>query len=173
MILNPENTNILLAYRGPFCIDILSNLGNYIKWIFEDQPTTGKKLYKLFFELSQNVAKYSAESIPVSHCRFSGVGSFSLEEVGEKVILSTSNLIRNEDGPVLIEYCSEINSMDKTHLRKYKNEKRKQLPDSRDMGAHLGIIQIGLLTFNNINFNIEKINEEHALFNIYVTIIKE
>lgn len=172
MLVKTKNNNQLLAYRGPFCIDILAIFGNYIKQIFGSYPKTCNRLYKLFFELTQNVAKYSAETGPINHCRFNGVGSFSIEENGEFVILSTSNLIKNKDSATLLKYCTDINSMNKNDLRKFKVETRKQTVDSKDIGAHIGIIQVGILTYNNIDFEIERINDLHSIFTICVILNK-
>ncbi len=165
-MLTKVNNNPILAYHGPFCLDILTNFGNCIKQLFIEYPLTSIRLYKLFFELTQNVAKYSAEIGPIKNCRFSGVGSFRIEENDQSVILTTSNLIKNEDSATLFKYCTDINAMDKNDLRKFKIETRKHTPDSKDIGAHIGIIQVGILTYNNIEFDIERINDIHSTFTI-------
>jgi hypothetical protein len=173
MNLNTSDTNLLLAYKGPFLIDILSNLGNYIKQMFVSESQIGNKLYKVFFELTQNVAKYSAEKKPYANSIYSGIGSFSLEENKETLNLKTSNLIKSSDGPVLQRYCDEINKMDRNQLRDYRSEKRKQIIDIKDTGAHIGIIQIGLLSLNRVELDIKSINESYSIFTICATINKE
>jgi hypothetical protein len=172
MIINTKNRNPILAYKGPFCIDILSSFGNYIKQLFNSSPQTCNRLYKLFFELTQNVAKYSAETLPIKNCRFSGIGTFTIEETEASIILTTSNLIKNSHSLTLIKYCTDINSMNRNELRKFKIETRRITPDSNDIGAHIGIIQVGILTYNNIDFEIEKIDQDHSLFTICATINK-
>ena len=173
MNLNTSDSNLLIAYKGPFLIDILSNMGNYIKQMFEAESQIGNKLYKVFFELAQNVAKYSAEKKPFNNSVYSGIGSLSLEECNESVILKTSNLIRSKDGPVLQKYCDEINQMDKNQLRDYRSEKRKQIIDVMDTGAHIGIIQIGLLSLNKLELDIKAISEHYSVFTICATINKD
>jgi hypothetical protein len=168
-----KNTTTLISYHGPFCIDILSNFGNIIKQFLLDYPTTANRIYKLFFELTQNVAKYSIEKSSITSCRFTGVGKLSLEQENDKFILRTSNLINKKDGAVLEEYCSEINTMGKEDLLKYRSEKRKLTPTSIDIGAHIGIIQVGLLTKNKVQFEILPLNDEHSVFTIWVVLSKE
>ncbi len=173
MNLNTSDTNLLLAYKGPFLIDILSNLGNYIRQMYGSDSQIGNKLYKVFFELTQNVAKYSAEKKPFNNSVYSGIGSLSLEDNDEALILKTSNLIRSIDGPVLQRYCDEINNMNRNQLRDYRSEKRKQIIDIRDTGAHIGIIQIGLLSLNKLDLDIKSINETYSLFTICAIINKD
>ena len=173
MNLNVTNPNIRLVYKGPFYIDILSSLGSYIRHMFTNQPHTSNRLYKLFFELTQNVAKYSAETSNLHNYKYSGVGSFSLEEIDGQIVISTSNLIRNEDGTKLQDYCNEINFMDKSDLRKFRSEKRKPQPQALDTGAHIGIIQIGILTHNQIDFSISSYDETFSVFSLRAKIIKE
>ncbi len=172
MILNTANNNLLLEYKGPFCIDILSNLGTYIKHTFGLQSQTGNRLYKVFFELTQNVAKYSVETRPVDNCKHSGVGSFSLLENGKLLILTTSNLINNKDGPILQKYCSNINSMSLDELREFRTKTRNKSLGEKDLGAHIGIIQIGLLSLNKLDFEIKTISDSHSVFTICASITK-
>jgi hypothetical protein len=172
MLLDTTNEKLLLAYKGPFCIDILSTFGNYIRQIFNLQKSTATRLYKVFFELTQNVSKYSVISKQISYCKYAGIGSFSLKENDGQIVLSTSNLILSKDGPVLERYCSEINAMNKDKLRKYRSETRKLAPDSKDTGAHIGIIQIGLLSMNKLDFDVVAHNDKLSVFTICAYITK-
>jgi hypothetical protein len=170
--MNVNNPNIILAYKGPFYIDILSSLGSYVRQMFAGYPLASIRLYKLFFELTQNVAKYSVETSNLYSYKYSGIGSFSLEDCDKYAILTTNNLIRNTDGPTLEKYCNEINDMDKASLREYRSEKRKIQPKAKDTGAHIGIIQIGLLTQNKIDYRIERYDNEFSVFSISAKIEK-
>jgi hypothetical protein len=172
MIINALNNNLLLAYKGPFYIDILSNLGTYIKHTFGYHSQTGNRLYKIFFELTQNVAKYSVEVIPVANCRHSGVGSFTMQENGKLLLLTTSNLINSKDGPVLKKYCSDINAMSLDDLKEFRTKTRKKSLGEKDLGAHIGIIQIGLLSMNKLDFEIKTISDVYSTFTICAAVTK-
>jgi hypothetical protein len=172
MMLNTLSNNLLLAYKGPFCIDILSNLGNYIKYSYGIPIETGNKLYKLFFELTQNVAKYSVEVKPVDTYKFSGIGSFSLIENEKYLMLTTSNMIKTKDGNVLKKYCEDINKMNRNELLEFRTKTRKKSFGEKDLGAHIGIIQIGILSFNKIEFEISNIDDTYSMFTICASIIK-
>jgi hypothetical protein len=173
MQIETSNKTQLIEYKGPFCIDILSGFGNIIKQMLNNYPKSSIRLYKLFFELTQNVAKYSIEKSNMVNCRFTGIGHFTLDELDDKFVLRTSNLISKKDGPTLQKYCNEINELDKDGLLKYKSEKRKKTIDAEDIGAHIGIIQIGLLTQAKIQFEVKDYNSELDLFSIWAIIKKE
>ncbi|HOT14681.1 MAG TPA: SiaB family protein kinase [Bacteroidales bacterium] len=166
MLTEITNKNIKLAYKGPFYIDILSELGSYLRMMYKSKPTTCTKLYRLFFELTQNVAKYSMETSNVNIYKYSGVGSFMVEENGQQVFIKTSNLIKNEDGPILTKYCSDINRMTKEQLRLYRGVRRKPQPEAKDTGAYIGIIQIGIISQNEIECVLESISDKHSIFTI-------
>jgi hypothetical protein len=173
MVLNTNNSSIKLAYKGPFYIDILSNLGGYLKKMYISHPLTSNRLYKLFFELTQNVAKYSAETSELYNYKYSGIGSFQIEDDGPAIMVKTCNLIKSEDGPILKKYCIEINNMTKDELREYRSKKRKNQPKAADTGAFIGIIQIGIITQNNIECIIEAVSDEHSIFTIGAKVNKE
>lgn len=168
-----NNTGVKMAYKGPFYIDILSDLGGYLKQMYVSHPITSKRLYKLFFELTQNVAKYSEETSVLNNFKYSGIGSFQIEDDGQTVLVKTSNLIKSEDGPVLKKYCLEINTMSKAELREYRSKKRKPQPKAIDTGAYIGIIQIGIITQNEIECIIESVTDKHSIFTIGAKLNKE
>lgn len=173
MIINTASNNILLLYKGPFYIDILANFAFYIRHISITCLKESIRLYKVYFELTQNVAKYSFEKRPIYKCKHSGVGSFCLIDKGNEIFIKTSNLIRNEDGPILREYCNNINSMDNKELHEYRSRTLKQNFDDKDIGAHVGIIQIGLLSRNKLDFEIIDIDENFSQFTIGATLTKQ
>jgi hypothetical protein len=167
MTIDLDQNNIKLAYKGPFYIDIISDLGGYLRRMYKLKPLTSNRLYKIFFELTQNVAKYSAEECHLyEFYKYGGIGSFTIEEINDTVKVSTSNLVRKEDTEVLAKYCREINSMSHEKLRDYKAMKRRTQPDILDKGAYIGIIQIGIITKNKIEFEFEPISEGYARFTI-------
>lgn len=171
MDMNWQQSKVKLAYKGPFYIDILSELGCYLRQMYKYKPLTSNRLYKIFFELTQNVAKYSIESSNIfQHYKYGGIGYFSLVEEARVVKISTTNLIKSEDGPILEGYCSEINSMNKEKLRHYRNIKRRVNPEPKDTGAYIGIIQIGIITNNKIEYTINPLTDKLSLFTLTATV---
>jgi len=142
-------------------------MAGHLRQMYKRKPVTCNRLYKIFFELTQNVAKYSAEMCQLyQHYKYGGIGSFTIEEKNNTIQVSTTNMIRAEDAPVLVSYCNEINSMSLDALREYRSRKRRPEPGPADSGAYIGIIQIGIITRNKVEYTIEPLSERFSLFTI-------
>lgn len=167
MALSINDSSVKLAYKGPFYIDVLSGMAGHLRQMYKRKPVTCNRLYKIFFELTQNVAKYSAEMCHLyQHYKYGGIGSFTIEEKNNTIQVSTTNMIRTKDAPVLVSYCNEINSMSLDALREYRSRKRRPEPNPADSGAYIGIIQIGIITRNKVEYTIEPLSERFSLFTI-------
>ncbi|HOK99855.1 MAG TPA: SiaB family protein kinase [Bacteroidales bacterium] len=162
-----NDSSVKLAYKGPFYIDVLSGMAGHLRQMYRLKPITCNRLYKIFFELTQNVAKYSAEMCNLyQHYKYGGIGSFTIEEKNNAIRISTTNMIRAEDASTLMRYCTEINTMSVEALREYRSLKRRPQPGPEDSGAYIGIIQIGIITKNKIEWDIVPLGERFALFTI-------
>ena len=54
---DPNHNNLsFISYEGPFFIDLLTMMGNYLKLYTFDHPVAQKKLFKIYVELAQNVS---------------------------------------------------------------------------------------------------------------------
>jgi hypothetical protein len=166
-----HKNEILLAYKGPFCINILANFGTHIKH-FGNNTLTESKLYKIFFELTQNVGRYSVERMLIEGCKDIGVGIFMLENFNHSLRLTTINRILKEQGPILADYCININKMNKNELRFLKSSKRNT-DNFQTNSAHIGIIQIGILSSNMIDYKIDSIDNIYSRFVISTVINKK
>jgi hypothetical protein len=161
----------LLSFHGPLTISLLSFISNYLKLIINTDQVITSRLYKIFVELTQNVSYYSAEVKEVEKGIKSGIGWFILDEYDMYYKFTTGNLIKKEDANKLTRNCSEINSLNEEDLRVLKRETRSQAK-IRDIGAHIGLIQTGLLSGNMLDFKIYKINSKHSYFTISVKLDK-
>lgn len=157
---------------GPISIHIRVFFGNYIKVILQHNYQTNNRVYKAFIELTQNVDYYSAEVKNSSDDGSkTGIGSFMLKEYKDYFNFTTGNLIFAEHGPILKNYCEEINSTDKATLREMKREKRK-LAGLKDVGAHIGLLQVGVITGNSFEYKIDEIDDKYSYFTLTVKIDK-
>ncbi len=166
--------NIQLSYKGPFTNNILATLGNYIKYVFAENPKASKKLFGIFIELCQNISFYSAEKnhfYQQNNNSNSGIGTLVIAEYDDYYALSTGNIVKNIDVIPIIEKCELINSLDRQGLRKYKREQRNLPPGERG-GAHIGLIQIALTSANPLDFEVTIIDDEYSFFAITVKVEK-
>lgn len=164
--------DIHISYRGPIDERILQAMGYYIEGIFSKHPKAGKKIYKVFIELAQNISYYSAEkSIFTKEAKELGSGLVLVGESKDSYTFVTGNLVKNDDIYAIIDKSEIINSLDREGLREYKRRQRT-LPHGKRGGANIGLIQVALTTAQPLDIEITPIDDDHSFFSIAVKIDK-
>lgn len=168
---NEHLINNLIWYHGPINIDLVSFMSKYLKQIIQTHGIVLGRIYKVFIELIQNVSYYSARQQSESRSFGSGIGWFKVDEFDKYFVISTGNLILKEHEMVLKKNASEINLMDEESLRNLKRKTRSQA-SIRDIGAHIGLIQTGLITGNDLKLSIEPYDDQHLFCTISAQVNK-
>ncbi len=161
----------IISYRGPINIDLVSFISNYLKQYLRANAIIVSRIYKVLIELIQNVSYYSADQFNNNKSFGSGIGWFRVDEDNDFFLISTGNRILREHGPVLMKNSTEINSLGEEELRELKRKTRSQA-SQRDIGAHIGLIQTGLITRNALELSIEHIDEKFSFFTITAKVNK-
>jgi hypothetical protein len=161
----------IICYHGPVDIDLVSFTSNYAKKHILANGLIVGKIYKVFIELAQNVSYYSARQYSNARTFGSGIGWLRIDEKKDCFEISTGNSIYKDHGPILEQNCNEINSLKEDQLRDLKRFTRSQA-GKRDIGAHIGLIQMGLLTGNPLELKIEPENEIYSFFTITAKVNK-
>jgi hypothetical protein len=146
-------------------------MSNYLKNNIYTHGIVLGKIYKVFIELIQNVSYYSARQQSESRSFGSGIGWFKVDEFDKYYTISTGNLILKEHGTILKKNTEEINLMDEESLRNLKRKTRSQA-SVRDIGAHIGLIQTGLITGNELALTIEPYDDRYSFFTITAQVNK-
>lgn len=162
----------LLIYQGVFTVNLISILGNHIRLLPDHDTLLLQRIFKVFIELSQNVSYYSAETIEIKQGVFCGIGWVSVQHLSDNYKITTSNMIKPEHGPKLLNYCYEINSLDEESLRTLKRKTRAQAM-LRDTNAHIGLIQTGIISGSKLDFEVSESTESSKYFRISATINKD
>ena len=172
IIKNEYQNNSLLLFQGTLTVNLISILGNHLRILFNDDYKALQKIFKIFIELAQNVSYYSDDTREVTTGMHCGAGWVSVQEHKDYYQVSTGNAIKPEDGTTLIRYCQEINAMAEEQLRKLKREIRSEAM-VRDTGAHIGLIQICLLSGNKLDFVVNDEPGSKPTFTVSARIDKE
>jgi hypothetical protein len=168
-----KTENSLIAYEGPFFIDLLTIFGNYIKILTKNYPLTQKKLFKIYVELSQNVSYYSEEYVSLkSESKKTGIGELRVSEDQEQYHLTTKNLVKLKDANVLSQRCDIINNSPPDHLKDLKRELRKSSGNPK-LGARIGLVQAKLISKNNLDYDIIEKNKNYSYFKLTVKFDKD
>lgn len=162
--------DVLLSYKGPFSQMVLNILGTYIKVIIGKYPKQSEKIYRILYELAQNVSFYSAQRSKLDDDAF-GIGSMVILETDDAYYFITGNSVDNDNVEPLLEKCETINQLDSKELRAYKRA-QLGLPDSAMGGANIGLIQVAITAANPLNFQTYKVDDHTTFFSVAVKIDK-
>ena len=162
----------ILAYKGPFYIELISVFGTNIRNLNDVYGNARKKLFKIFIELSQNVSNYSENYHMVNNMQRIGVGELFLKESESKFYFSTKNQVKKSDANILAERCEIVNASDYNRLRDLKREQRLNSPGEK-FGARIGLIQAVMLSKNKLEYSIEEIDTNFSHFTLTVKIDKQ
>jgi len=168
---NQELENAYLFFDGPFNIQIISCMAKFLSELTLASPSERKKLYRVFIELTQNVALYSYERTPLLLTNSIGKGKVYIIDENEFFKCITINKIQREHIPVLLKNCEEINATPIEILRAKKRELYR-LSSFQDTGAHIGLIMIYIYSENEIFVEIIEDENKEAYFKIEATITK-
>ncbi len=170
-MLDTNFSNSIICYHGPINIDLISFFSNFLKQHLKANTIVVGRIYKVLIELIQNVSYYSVDQFNIERKFGSGIGWFRLDEEEKIFKITTGNKILKEHGPVLQKNSNEINSLDEESLRELKRKTRSQA-NKRDIGAHIGLIQTGLITGNSLDLEIEPIDTIYSYFIITAKVNK-
>ncbi|OQX98786.1 MAG: hypothetical protein B6I20_10650 [Bacteroidetes bacterium 4572_117] len=163
--------NTLLSYKGPIDTRILQVIGSYLEGLLKESPKAGRKVFKIFIELAQNISYYSAEKSIIRNNEEIGTGMVLISDSINHYIFVTGNLVKNDDIVTIIEKSEIINSLNREELREYKREQRK-LPVGQKGGAHIGLIQVALTSAHPLDIEVNPIDDDYSFFSIAVKIDK-
>ena len=152
-----------LRYEGPFEIEIISTLAQFLWQNINASDFTRRRLYRVFIELVQNVALYSLDRVLLHNNKTYGKGLVYIVEKDEEFTCTTINKIMKEHAPILTQNCTDINNSTVEQLRK-KKKKLRELIKVQDTGAHIGLIMINMYSANPLNFKILNDAENDELY---------
>jgi hypothetical protein len=160
-----------LCFEGPFNIQIISSFAKFLSELTIASHSERKKLYRVFIELTQNVALYSIDRTPLSNNTTIGKGKVYILDEAEEFKCITMNKILKEHAPVLLNNCNEINATP-VNILKIKKRELYRLSSFQDTGAHIGLIMIYLFSEHALDFEVIEVSDNEIYFKIIATIKK-
>jgi hypothetical protein len=151
-----------ISYLGAIDRNLLALMAKNIEEkTAETTPTATKKIFKVFIELSQNIALYSAERGISGDSHSSGEGIIIFKELNDHFLVFTGNLAYKSDINALTKKIDRINSMSHKELRDFKRKMRNLR--HTDMGrGNIGLIQVALVSDNPIEYKVIPLDDEKA-----------
>ena len=152
---------IITAFAGPINSDILTLVAENLEGTLWENESLGRKFFKIFIELSQNIALYSKEKVLLKGKNF-GAGIFIIQDYGDFFLFSAGNIVSEEDKKKLKDRISLINSLDRLELRGLKRKLRKL--GNEKGGGNIGLVQVSLLSKSKLKTSFFKTQSEDNYF---------
>jgi len=163
--------NLVASYVGPIDGDILTLLAENLESTLWQNETLRRRFFKIFIELSQNIALYSLERSRTKG-KENGEGTLIISDYGDYFLFSAGNVVSNSTKNILAERSKTINSLDRLGLRALKRKYRKI--GNQKGGGNIGLVQVALLSKNPLEVSFfPTLNNEQSFYLVSVKIEKE
>jgi len=170
-----QKENLGYIYRGLFTDGITDSIIALAESNLEtagESSKVKKKVFSIMVECLQNITRHQTpEDEIVATSENSGIFVIQRQEKG--YYITTGNLVKNEDIPMLKELLQTINSKEKDDLKLYYKEVLNTGQFSEKGGAGLGLIDMARKSGNKLLFDFNHINEDYSYFYLHTSISKE
>jgi hypothetical protein len=129
-----------------------------------------KDVFAVFIEQAQNLKNYtSREDIELPGEKSARAGTLIIARNEENYIISSGNMVRNDDIATLREYLDPLIDADKDSLKKmYKKRLREPLKEGE--GAGLGFISMARKASEPLHYSIKEQDSSTSFFTIEIVI---
>jgi len=165
---------LFFCFGGPISQQLMVGIGDTLrnKMKFDDADSaTIVKVFSMFVEQSQNIIHYSAEKTPPNDDKAEmSSGIIGVGYDNDYYYVSCGNIIHNEVVESLREQLTKLQVMDRSELKRYYKEKRRNETPESSKGAGLGFIELARKSVKPIEFDVQKIDDEFSFFSLKTTI---
>lgn len=169
--------NIILDFQGAVSQDILVGMAEMIRSKFSrevERNSTVKKIFSVFIEMAQNIARYSAERVSLDHRQSDvGAGIIVVTETNKTYTITSGNLIEKDKIPSLIEHCNKINILSPAELKQFYKQQIKTVREKGQKGGRIGLIEMVRKSGGPIAFDIASVDATHSFLVFSVKIQEE
>ncbi len=174
---NMEKEDIILSFKGDVTKDLLSSVYQIMETRIENETEDirrKKKFYSVLVECLQNMYHHM-ESLQIANgttgADFPGSAIFIIAKGREgSYRVYTGNFILNANAELLKGKIDRINAMNPAELKAYYLETLGSTELSEKGGAGLGMIEIARKSGGQMNYDFERISENHSFFTLSVVV---
>lgn len=167
--------NILLSFSGPITHNIIEDLGKAVRGYLETEAATASAVmdvFAVYVELTQNIRNYCMSKTggkSPNHPLQEGI--LVIGRDGENYLVSSGNLVEQQDIQPLTTTLERLRTLDRSQLRAlYKEQLRKDREPGREHQAGLGLIDMARKASRPLEFAVSPVDDRHAFFSLRVII---
>lgn len=165
-----EDEGIFYIASGKLTQNILQSIVNTTRYGVYNSDTNKEysdvkisNLINTIIEMVQNVSKHKEEIENYHH-------DLVLITTKNHLNISTSNLANTTNKDQLTKRIDTLNSLDAKGLKGYLKQSIRENRDKDENSSGLGLIEIAILSKNNIEYNASKYNHFDDVFKIDITV---
>lgn len=170
---NLDESGIFLSFSGPISQNLMVELGDILKKQMEladAETSTILRVFSILVEQSQNIIRYSAESVPDEENNGDGeklmFGTIAVGFHDSKYFVLGGNKVRKEDIEELKSRLQQLQTMSKEELKEHYRSQRKKDRKPGESGAGLGLIDLARKATEPIEYDFEPIDDAFSFFSL-------
>lgn len=168
------NQEIILEYKGIVTIKRIDALLIELKAkpaYRELKKTDQKRAYSIIVECLENIYKHTSKDLPELNEKI--LPYFNFKKQGDHYMVSSGNLISNNEINNLKSGLENINRQDRSGLKASYAEIINKESTSYVNGAGLGLITMALKSRNKIDYFVHTLDREYSFFEMRITFVPE
>lgn len=163
---------VLFDYKGEIVFETIDLILNRLKKkpaYRAIRKSIQKKVYSVIVECIDNIYKHNITGkLSVNNRNYSAYIILTKED--DKYIISTGNVVSNDNVQDLRDDLVQVNMHDKTGLKSLYAEIASKDIISDENGAGLGLITIAMKSEEKINYEFDLINDQYSYFQMKIII---
>ena len=157
-------------YRGEFTQNLQQHILSLAEKNIDREKISGKIKKRVFHIMVESIQNISRHGDSKNDDEQENSAMFSIQKEKDWYFITTSNVIENSKVDSLRSKLDKINSLDQADLDKFYREVLGNGQLSQKGGAGLGLIEMVRKSGNKLNYDIERINDEHSFFYLHSNI---
>ena len=171
-----SETHEILKYKGIIEFQVIGNLLNKVTKkldICKLELNIKKKVYSLMGECLENIDKHA--EYPKNDTEFFNKYKPGIEIIlnGNYFIIKTQNTILKSSEQAIKDRIEQVNFLDREGLKNLYKKTLLTTEISSKGGAGLGIINMAMISENNLEFQFEHINNIYTRYSLIMKISKQ
>lgn len=167
-----QQQRILLSFHGLFTQRMMVEYGRLLQKREEMEPRKRRILFGVFVELTENILRYSAETV-ASEEGPRGVGVIVVSESAAGYQVISGNLVTHAQGERVREICESLRGKTREELRLLFREHRRLPREPGARGAGLGLIEVASRSDTPMSCQISPVDENHSFLSLSIEILKD
>lgn len=162
---------IMMCFNGPFSHSIIEEIGTAIRnHLAAEQmtPMAVQDVFAIYIEMTQNARNYlTLKNVSKVDA---GSATIVIARQGESYIVTSGNIIRDEDMADLGHRIDTINALDRDALKKAIRRQLRNSTENGAQGAGIGLMEMAKRSTDKLIYTFKHIDSEYGFFTLIVRI---